>query len=307
MYKVKSPILFLVFNRLDTTSRVLEAIAAAQPARLYVACDGPRSNRNEDEKVAAVRNWITQHVNWPCEVFTLFREQNLGCKQAVSSAITWFFEQEEEGIVLEDDCLPNESFFRYCDHNLEKYRDDERMMHIGGTNFQDGQQRGDGSYYFSKVCHVWGWASWRRAWKHYDITMSALDQVLERKLLEGIVPQKEYRDRWQDAFVSVKENRVNTWDYQWVFAVWNANGVSITPNVNMISNIGFDEQATHTFDKDSIFANCPTAEIGNIKVPTSSMVDNIADAYVMHGMFPKRNEIKEFAYKIYSGLKKKLK
>src|SRR5262249_20722231 len=160
----KIPVLFLIFNRPNTTARVMEAIRTAGPGRLYVAADGPRDgNADEAKRCAEVRRIATQ-VDWPCEVQTLFRERNLGCRQAVSSAITWFFEQEQEGIILEDDCLPSPSFFPYCAELLARFRNDERIMCITGCNFQQDMKGYPYSYYFSKYHHVWGWATWRRAW-----------------------------------------------------------------------------------------------------------------------------------------------
>jgi hypothetical protein len=174
-----TPVLFLIFNRPNTTEQVFEAIAKAKPRCLFVAADGPRTDKEgEAEKCQAVRD-IIKRVDWDCEVKTLFREQNLGCKEAVSSAITWFFEQVEEGIILEDDCLPSDSFFSFCAELLEKYRDDKRIMMISGDNFQDGIQRGDASYYFSSVPWIWGWATWRRAWRLYDREMQTFPSFVK--------------------------------------------------------------------------------------------------------------------------------
>src|SRR5262249_47548369 len=167
----KVPVLFLVFNRPETTARVMEAIRAAGPERLYVAADGPRDSKTgEAEHCAEVRQ-LAMNVDWPCDVRTLFRDRNLGCRRAVSSAITWFFEQEPEGIILEDDCLPSFDFFPYCAELLERYRDDERVMAICGSAYADVSSDYPHSYYFSYYADMWGWATWRRAWLHYDNRM----------------------------------------------------------------------------------------------------------------------------------------
>ena len=163
-----SPILFLIFNRPETTKKVFSAIKEVQPPRLYIAADGPRSEQPDEADHCELARTIATKVDWDCEVKTLFRDQNLGIRIAVSQAIDWFFEQEPEGIILEDDCLPDQSFFWFCKELLEKYRNDTRIMHIGGTNFQFGKNRTNYSYYFSRYAHIWGWASWRRAWEYYD-------------------------------------------------------------------------------------------------------------------------------------------
>ena len=163
-----APVLFLIFNRPETTIQVFSAIKKAQPNRLYIAADGPRPEYPDEVNHCKIARTIATNVDWDCEVKTLFRDQNLGCRLAVSQAIDWFFEQEPEGIILEDDCLPNQSFFWFCKELLEKYRNETRIMHIGGTNFQFGKNRTNYSYYFSRYAHIWGWASWRREWKYYD-------------------------------------------------------------------------------------------------------------------------------------------
>jgi hypothetical protein len=171
-----APILFLVFNRPETTARVFEAIRNAKPSRLYIAADGPRDFIYNEYAVCAKTREIASRVDWDCDVETLFRAENLGCKAAVSSAISWFFSHEEEGIILEDDCLPCESFFYFTTILLEKYRHDERIAHIAGSNFQDGKKVGDGSYYFSDLYNIWGWATWKRVWKDYDAELRLLDE-----------------------------------------------------------------------------------------------------------------------------------
>jgi GT2 family glycosyltransferase len=166
---LETAILILLFNRPETTIRVFDKISQIKPQRLYIASDGPRKNFDgEKEKVKKVRE-IATRVDWPCEVKTLFRNENLGCKKGVSSAITWFFEQEEQGIILEDDCVPNLDFFTFCESLLDRYAEDERVSVITGNNFQNNKWRGDASYYFSKYNHCWGWASWRRSWKDYRV------------------------------------------------------------------------------------------------------------------------------------------
>jgi hypothetical protein len=246
-YETKSPILFLTFNRLDTTKKVFEVIKQVKPPKFYLASDGARVNKSgEKEVVESVRNFLLNNIDWQCEVKTLFREQNLGCGKAVSSAINWFFENEEMGIILEDDCLPSISFFRFCDELLIRYKDDERIMHISGDNFQDGISRGDGSYYFSQISHVWGWAAWRRAWKLYDFEMKSLNNFINYKIYKNIWKQNKVRKYWLKQFKNVSLGKIDTWDYQWNYCLIVNNGLSILPNINLVENIGFNSEATHT-------------------------------------------------------------
>lgn len=277
MSKFRTPVLFLIFNRPDATQRVFDEIKKAKPLRLYVAADGPRSNKEGESDRCEETRKIIRQVDWECEVATLFREENLGCKKAVSSAIDWFFGQEEEGIILEDDCLPDPSFFGYCQELLEKYRDDDRVMMISGDNFQDGAMRGDGSYYFSKNVHIWGWASWRRAWNKYDVTMRSYPEFRKQGRIESVFQGKILQQYWLSIFDSVFSGKIDTWDYQWVYAVWANGSLSIIPNVNLISNIGFRNDATHTRGTESEFANMDTKALGAINHPRFVMQDRRAD------------------------------
>src|SRR5688500_1827095 len=174
-------VLLVIFNRPDTTRLVFEAIRNARPRRLYVAADGPRPGVAADNANCQEARKIIDSVDWQCEVKTLFREKNLNCGVAPSSAFTWFFQHEEEGIILEDDCLPSQSFFWFCQELLERYRNDTRVMHIGGNNFLNGWQKDkDYSYYFSRSGHIWGWATWRRAWKHFDFDISLYEKLKQQ-------------------------------------------------------------------------------------------------------------------------------
>lgn len=271
-------VLLLVFNRPDTTARVFEAIRRARPALLYVAADGPRPGREgEAERCEEVRRLVTQ-VDWPCQVKTLFRNLNLGCKSAVSGAITWFFEREEEGIILEDDCLPSEDFFRFCSELLPYYRAEPRVMHISGDNFQDGIIRGDGSYYFSRYPHIWGWASWRRAWKHYDVSLTSWPEARRCKWLKGLKLDGAERRYWTRSFNRVYAGAIDTWDYQWLYACWRERGVGILPNVNLVTNIGESPNATHT-KVASPGIGIPRGNLSRVVHPVGFHTDGRADRY----------------------------
>tara|TARA_B110000305_G_scaffold234728_1_gene293231 strand:+ start:741 stop:1691 length:951 start_codon:yes stop_codon:yes gene_type:complete len=262
-HPLNTAILFLVFNRLDTTKKIFEAIRQAKPPRLYVAADGARVNVEGDvEKVQAVRNYVMQNIDWDCEVKTLLRDENLGCKYANSSSITWFFENEEKGIILEDDCLPNQSFFWFCEELLERYEKDLRVWHISGNNFQNGIERSNKSYYFSKFPHIWGWASWANRWRHFDAEMNSFSQFKNEGLITSLFSEIKDQRYWLDIFDSVYKKEFNTsWDYQWVYTILSNNGLSIAPNKNLVSNIGFGSRSTHTHDTNHLHANIPSKEI----------------------------------------------
>jgi hypothetical protein len=276
-YQTQSPVLFLVFNRPELTQRVFNAIKASKPKVLYIAADGPRADR-EDEYLACMKvRDITSQIDWPCQVKTLFRELNLGCKEAVSSAIDWFFGEVEEGIILEDDCLPSPSFFSYCDTLLEKYRYDERIRHIGGANLQFGKKWGASSYYFSNLTHVWGWASWRRVWATYDKNLIRYQAAQVRYQLSNIFTDPFILDSWEWIYNKLKAGEIDTWDYQLTFTNFFNNSLSIIPNKNLISNIGFQSDATHTFDAGSPYANLPLKELEELKHPLFILPEKNAD------------------------------
>lgn len=275
------PILFLVFNRPDPTCKVFEEIKKARPKQLFIAADGPRKHKDGEFELCEKTRAVITKIDWPCEVKTLFREENLGCKIAVSSAIDWFFENVEEGIILEDDCLPSSSFFTFCTSLLEFYRNDTRVMHIGGTNFQDGKLRGDGSYYFSSIHHIWGWATWRRAWKYYDVNMKSLPVFLKENYLDTITPDKALQNYWKSHLENIYAGRIDTWDFQWTFAIWSQHGLGIIPNQNFVSNIGFGDEATHTKVMNNL-ADRSVEELSEIKHPSLMINNTDAEKYTIH-------------------------
>ena len=282
---LKTAVLFLIFNRPDTTRQVFEAIRQAKPPRLYVAADGPREGKlGEVERVEEVRT-IATAVDWPCEVKTLFRDKNLGCKEGVSSAITWFFEQEEQGIIIEDDCLPHLDFFSFCESLLVRYARDDKVSVITGNNFQDGKWHGDSSYYFSKFTHCWGWATWRRSWKYYQGEIYFWPFWKKSNDWLKYISCKIERKYWKNIFDKVYLNQIDSWAYPWIASVWYNNGLTATPNVNLVSNIGFGSNSTHTKDKNSKLANIPTKELGTLKYPKIIQLNLEADRYTFDNHF----------------------
>ena len=289
MYALDTPILFLVFNRPDTASQVFEKIRQVRPSRLYVAGDGPREGYNEEEKVAKVRE-IATRVDWPCEVKTLFRDKNIGCALGCSNAISWFFEYEEKGIILEDDCLPHVDFFSFCENLLDRYAEDEKVSVISGNNFQKGKWRGDASYYFSKVPHAWGWATWRRAWKYYQGDISFWPEWKKSDAWLNLMRDKVERRYWEKIFEQVRDKKIDSWDFSWTASVWYKDGLTATPNVNLVSNIGFGEDATHTktFNKQesSIIPSLPLEKVIHPKI---IQINNDADIFDFEWTFGGRD------------------
>lgn len=248
---MRSAVLFLVFNRPDTTKQVFEAIRKAKPPRLYIAADGTRSDRpGEKEKCDEVRR-IATTVDWDCEVKTLFREKNLGCKIGVSSGIDWFFENEEEGIILEDDCFPAQSFFRFCDEMLDRYKDDTRVWQISGSMFFPDVFKGSkADYLFTRYGPIWGWASWSRAWRHYDADLTQWKKMSEHCIMKNVYPNEQEKAAKIILGSRLYKGEIDTWDFQWGFAKNFNNALTIIPKHNQIVNIGFNAEATHTISID---------------------------------------------------------
>jgi len=248
------PIIFLIFNRPQETARVFSAIRAARPAKLLVVADGPRDGRVGEAELCAQTRKVIDRVDWPCEVLRDFAQTNMGCGRRVSSGITRAFEQVETAIILEDDCLPDPSFFPFCAELLKHYENNEHVMMISGNNFQNGIRRTRYSYYFSHFPRIWGWASWRRAWQKYDFTMQDWGARRQTSWVRSIVRDAIVANYWNNWFDGAASRRIDTWAYQWTYTIWGAGGLAIVPNVNLVTNIGFGETATHTRSVDARFA-----------------------------------------------------
>src|SRR3954470_16247098 len=251
-----TPVAFFIFNRPELTRRVFERIAQARPRRLLVVADGPREER-ETEKCEAARA-VVERIDWPCEVERQFARTNLGCRRRVSSGLDWVFDRCERAIILEDDCLPDVSFFRYADELLERYADDNRVGQISGDNFQFGRRGCEHSYYFSGLHHIWGWATWRRVWRQFDANVRAWAALRTTDWLERHLKNPRFAANMRQALDKVWRGDLDTWDVQWVCTLWQANALSILPAVNLVSNIGFGGDATHTRSARNPCANLPT-------------------------------------------------
>ena len=235
---VKTPVAFLIFNRPDTTEQVFAAIRRARPPMLLVVADGPRADCSGEAAQCAAARAVIAQVDWPCKVLKNYSDVNLGCKQRIASGLDWVFREVEEAIILEDDCLPHPDFFPFCEKLLERYRDDERVMMIGGTNYLLDKLDIPESYCFSRYFPIWGWASWRRAWAMYDINMKEWPRLKAEGHLRSLYGQWYMRRHLTKAFDATYAGRINTWDTQWFYSCLFNSGLSIIPRRNMISNIG---------------------------------------------------------------------
>lgn len=277
---LKTPVAFFIFNRPDVTAEVFASIARARPSRLLVVADGARTAA-EAERCERARA-VVKGVDWDCEVLTNFADRNLGCGRRVSSGLDWVFDTVEEAIILEDDCLPAPSFFQFCAELLERYRDDERVMHVGGDNFQRGQSRTAASYYFSRYSHIWGWATWRRAWRHYDVEMGSWPE--SRELIRNSFAEPVEADFWSDIFDRVRAGEIDTWDYQWLYTCWSQSGLAVVPDVNLVSNLGFGPDATHTHE-ESETSRMAVSDVWEVEHPRLVVRHREADDFTFDHIF----------------------
>ena len=278
---VKTPVALIVFNRPDLTRLVVEAVRQAKPTTLLVVADGPR-RPDEVACCEQVRAIVLDLVDWECDVRTNFADANLGCRERVSSGLDWVFDEVTEAIVLEDDCVPVPSFFTYCDALLARYRDDERVMHIGGYNALPDRQALT-SYRFSRFTHVWGWATWRRAWQHYDVAMRGWPEFAQTRVLRSIGASRTEEAYYRVMLDRAHANQIDTWDYQWQFACWSQSGLATVPAVNLVKNIGFRDDGTHTHATNPL-AGVPTEELPNLVHPRLIVPDMPKDRQTFRRM-----------------------
>ena len=278
-----TPVIFIIFRRPHITARVFEAIRNIKPTKFLVIADGPREPA--DVELCKQTRAVTEAIDWDCEVLRNYSETNLGCKQRVSSGLDWAFSQVEEAIIIEDDCLPHPSFFSYCEKLLSLYRDDERIMVISGNNFQDRRTTTSQSYYFSKYNHCWGWATWRRAWKFWEFSPEKWIEFRDAGFIHSLCPNNTEAEYWTKVFNTLfLEGRPDSWGYAWTFACWSQNGLTALPEKNLVSNIGFAPNATHT-KGTSKHAEMPTYAIEEITHPTLVVRDEKADQYTFSTVF----------------------
>ena len=272
-----APVLLLVFNRPETTRRVFERIRSVKPGRLYVAADGPRADRpGEAARCAEARAVVD--VDWDCEVRTDLRDANLGMPRGIVAALDWFFAQEPEGIVLEDDCLPSRSFFWFCQALLERYSEDERVMQISGSNFLRGRHPLEVSYYFSRINDIWGWATWRRAWRHFDARMSTFAAFRAQGRIADYIAEPEIAAWLLTYFdkAAAAGGERGVWSSAWAYALCTQNGLTAVPRVNLVENIGFGS-GTHAANSYAAYGAVPAEELDELLHPTVVLPDRAAD------------------------------
>jgi hypothetical protein len=280
--RLTTPVALIIFNRPKLTQAVFERIRQAQPQQLFIIADAPRPCHAADLDDCAAARAIVKNIDWDCQVAYNFAEQNLGCRARISSGIDWVFTQVPEAIILEDDCLPHPNFFRFCQELLERYRQESQVMHISGSCYLPYRPTSE-SYYFSEHPHCWGWATWQRAWQHFDVEMAAWPSLRDQGWLSQILPSASAAT-WQRNFDQGYQDR-DIWDFQWTLACWLNKGLSIVPALNLISNLGFSAAATHTF-RPNRFAKMPTYDlVWPLQHPDQIRRNQAADAWTQYHVF----------------------
>jgi hypothetical protein len=283
---MQTAIAFIIFNRTETAQRVFNAIRQAKPPKLFVIADGVRSHRLDDIQTCAATRKIIEQVDWNCEVICNYSETNLGSRKRVSSGLDWVFEQVETAIILEDDCLPYPDFFPFCEELLERFHNDERIMTISGNNFQFNRQSNKYSYYFSHYPLIWGWATWRRAWQKCDLEMKYWETIRDDKWLQYLLNDNQTVKYWSRIFQNCYQDDFTAWDYAWTFTSWLQNSLTIIPNSNLVTNIGFSLNAQNTKAVNSLFDNYPTKPMPfPLKHPPFIIRDTQADKFTQSTQF----------------------
>lgn len=260
---LNTPVVLIIFRRPDLTARVVEALARVRPRTLLVVADGPRPGRPDDIDACQSARAVIDTVDWPCDIVRQYSSVNLGCGHRPASGITWALEQVDRAIILEDDCVPHPTFFRFCEEMLDRYADDERVMHVAGSNLARAPLDTPYSYLFSLHNIGWGWATWRRAWRYFDPTVRMWEELRQTSWLPGLVRDPRGVRHWTEQFDRAYERRgdVSYWDYQWTFACWANSGLSIVPRTNLVSNVGCGPDGTHTLWDADPAGNVPVAEM----------------------------------------------
>ncbi len=278
------PIAFVIFNRPESTRQSFARIRAAAPATLFLVSDGPRRDRLGEAELVAQSRRIAEAVDWPCDVHRIYADTNMGCGRRISTAISEAFEHVDRLIVIEDDCVADASFFPFCDQVLDRFGSDERIMAISGNNFQRGHVRGDGSYYFSKYPHCWGWATWRRAWQHFDLKIPDWPAFRDQGGLSSWCTSRRELDYWTKMFDKVYAGESHSWAFPWTLATWMNSGMTVLPQVNLVTNIGFGADATHT-RKRSRCASLPIESLVSVEHPKWIVRDGQADQFTDDHVF----------------------
>jgi len=247
-YRIQTPVVLFIFNRPESTKKVLDELRKNDLKILYIIADGPRENSNNDIEKCDQARLLCDQIDWDCEVIRNYSQENLGLRKRIISGINWVFEKNEMAIFLEDDCIPNQSFFRFCDELLVKYIDDRRIMAISGDNFQKQKNVLPYSYYFSRYFHCWGWATWKRAWNYYDDSMSLWPILKKERFIQFYFEGHRKSSRyWEKIFQSVYDGKIESWAYRWTYSCWANSGLTILPKTNLVRNFGFGKDGTNTW------------------------------------------------------------
>jgi len=280
----ETPVVLLIFNRPWHTAQVLERIAAARPARLFVVADGPRSDEDR-EKCAAARA-VVERVDWPCDVQRLYADTNLGIGVRAPSGLDWALAHTERAIILEDDCVPEPSFFAYCDTLLDRYATDDRIMTISGETYWGGKPEWPYSYHFSNYPLMWGWATWRRAWKLFDPDLRAWPELKASGAWTTFWGSDLEREYWSPVMDSMHQGGFpECHDYRWLYTCWSQNGLTIHPAKNLVSNIGYGPDATHTVGSSPL-ANIKTEPLAIERHPPFVVPLREANQAIFANRFP---------------------
>jgi hypothetical protein len=282
-----APVALFLFKRPENTVKVMERIREARPSTLLLIADGPREDRPEEKDLCEqTRELVLSMIDWNPTILKNFSELNLGCRKRISSGLNWVFEQVPEAIILEDDCVPDPTFFRYASELLDRYRDEPKIGAISGDNYQPQPMDTPDHYYFSQFFHCYGWASWRRAWAHYDVTLSKWPILRDQGFLKKRFPKLEHSQYWTTIFDEVHQGRIDTWDYQWGFALWHYNMLTITPSWNLVTNIGIGQDSTHMKDYNPTYHNIGTKPmVFPMQHPRFISVNESADVYSQINLF----------------------
>lgn len=284
------PVLILGFNRPHHLRRLIHHLRTIAPPVIYCAQDGPRENKPTDRELCAQVTAIWDEIDWKCEKHMLRRDKNAGCQLGVSSAISWFFSKEEAGIILEDDCIPDKSFFQFCSQLLTRYKQTPTIMHISGDNFcPNSLVPTESSYRFSHYPHCWGWATWRRAWEKFDVSLTSWPEKKKNGWLQQRFSSPIARFFWSRMFDGVYNKKIDSWAIAWVFSCWNENGIAVLPNKNLVRNIGFDMASTHTPDPHSPLANRTAYTLSfPLQHPGTIQVNSRCDGYDQRFVYEQR-------------------
>ncbi len=283
-----APIALIIFNRPDSVRRSFARIRQARPSKLFIISDAPREQREGEAALVQQSREIAEQVDWQCDVRKIYASTNLGCKRRISSGISEALDEVDRLIIIEDDCVADPSFFTYASTLLDRYADDHRVMSVGGNNFQQGINRTRHSYYFSKYSHCWGWATWRRAWQTFDLKMSAWPQFRDAGHLASYCRNQRESDYWSAIFDRCYAGEIDSWAYPWLLTCWMHHGLATIPRENLVRNIGFGADATHTKDLESQYAQLAEGSLGELTHPASIYRHAVADAFTDDTLFSRQ-------------------